>query len=360
MKHQILALCAMALCSAALPAQNVQRLSATKANEYALVYSLPSTALSVTLEAEVTEKKPGEFFKYAKRYLNLDNPITAESHSARLLSATIGTRGIPNEDERYTVQFKSGAPTFILLSPDGIPLAVNTEETFKQRAQELPVSKDALPTPLETPAARQVVSQEMMQSQSTAKRAELAAQAIFAIRQTRSELVSGQAETMPPDGKSLQLMLDNLEAQEQALMAMFMGTTSTRTDVATYTIVPEKEMKDYVIARISPLDGLVGADDLSGAPVTLNIAVISNGELPKNDKGEEIPFPKNGFAYRIPGEVRVSVSYDGETFADDTEQIAQFGVVYGLSPATIGDKKAPQYVILDPATGAVVKTGAMR
>ncbi len=223
----------MALCSAALPAQNVQRLTATKANEYALVYSLPSTALSVTLEAEVTEKKPGEFFKYAKRYLNLDNPVTAESHSARLLSATIGTRGIPNEDERYTVQFKSGAPTFILLSPDGIPLAVNTEETSKQRAQELPVSKDALPTPLETPAARQVVSQEMMQSQSTAKRAELAAQAIFAIRQTRSELVSGQAETMPPDGKSLQLMLDNLEAQEQALMAMFMGTTSTRTDVAT-------------------------------------------------------------------------------------------------------------------------------
>lgn len=360
MKQSILALCALALFPAAVNAQNTQRLSATKANEYALVYSLPTTALSVTLEAEVTTKKPGEFYKYAKRYLNLDNPLTAESHSARLLSAAIGTRGIPDEDERYTVQFKSGAPTYILLSPDGIPLAVNTEETFKAPAPELPVSKDALPTPLETPAARQVVSQEMMQSQSTAKRAELAAQAIFAIRQTRSELVSGQAETMPPDGKSLQLMLDNLEAQEQALIAMFMGTTSTRTDVATYTVVPEAEMKNYVLARISALDGLVGTDDLSGAPVTLSVIPTSKGELPVNDKGETIPFPKNGFAYRIPGEARVSVSYDGETFADDTEQIAQFGVVYGLSPSTIGDKKAPQYVILDPATGAVVKTGAAR
>lgn len=360
MKQSILALCALALCPAAVNAQNTQRLSATKANEYALVYSLPTTALSVTLEAEVTTKKPGEFYKYAKRYLNLDNPLTAESHSARLLSAAIGTRGIPDEDERYTVQFKSGAPTYILLSPDGIPLAVNTEETFKAPAPELPVSKDALPTPLETPAARQVVSQEMMQSQSTAKRAELAAQAIFAIRQTRSELVSGQAETMPPDGKSLQLMLDNLEAQEQALIAMFMGTTSTRTDVATYTVVPEAEMKNYVLARISALDGLVGTDDLSGAPVTLSVIPTSKGELPVNDKGETIPFPKNGFAYRIPGEARISVSYDGETFADDTEQIAQFGVVYGLSPSTIGDKKAPQYVILDPATGAVVKTGAAR
>lgn len=360
MKHQILALGALALCSAAMTAQTTQRLTATKANEYALVYSLPNTALSVTLEAEVTTVRPGEFYKYAKRYLNLDNPVTAESHSARLLSAAIGTRGIPNEDERYTVQFKSGAPTFILLSPEGIPLAVNTEDTFKAPAIELPVSRDAAPTPLETPAARQVVSQEMIQSQSTAKRAELAAQAIFAIRQTRSELVSGQAETMPPDGKSLQLMLDNLEAQEQALMAMFMGTTSTRTDVATYTLIPEKEMKDYVLARVSPLDGLVGADDLSGAPVTLNISVNSKGELPANEKGETLPFPKNGFAYRIPGEARVSVSYEGETFADDTEQIAQFGVVYGLSPATIGDKKAPQHVILDPATGAIVRTGAAR
>ena len=77
MKQSILALCALALCPAAVNAQNTQRLSATKANEYALVYSLPTTALSVTLEAEVTTKKPGEFYKYAKRYLNLDNPLTA-------------------------------------------------------------------------------------------------------------------------------------------------------------------------------------------------------------------------------------------------------------------------------------------
>ncbi len=358
MKQITLGLCALALCSAAASAQNTQRLSATKANEYALVYSLPTTVLTVTLEAEITTSKPGEFYKYAKRYLNIDNPITAESHSAKLLSATIGTRGIPNDEERYTVQFKSGAPTYMLLSPDGISLAVNTEEIFSQPKVELPVSKPASPTPLDSPAARQVISQEMMQSQSTAKRAELASQAIFAIRQTRSELVSGQAETMPPDGRSLQLMLDNLEAQEQALMAMFVGTTSTRTDVAYYSIVPDQELKNYVLARVSALDGLVGADDLSGAPVTLDIAITSQAELPTNDKGETIPFPKNGFAYRIPGEATVSVSYDGETFAQETEQIAQFGAVYGLSPTTIGDKKAPQYVILDPATGAVVETGA--
>ena len=57
-------------------AQTTQRLTATKANEYALVYSLPVTRLNVTIEAEITVKKPGEFYKYAKKYLNIDNPIT--------------------------------------------------------------------------------------------------------------------------------------------------------------------------------------------------------------------------------------------------------------------------------------------
>ena len=65
-------------------AQTTQRLAATKANDYALVYSLPTTRLTVTLEAEITVKKPGEFYKYAKKYLDIDNPIRAtQRHSNR-------------------------------------------------------------------------------------------------------------------------------------------------------------------------------------------------------------------------------------------------------------------------------------
>lgn len=88
---------------AALPAagQSTKRLSATKANEYGIVYSLPNTMVDVTLEAEITVRKPGEFYKYAKKYLNVDNPITEESSSARLKSVTVSTRGVANMDERY-------------------------------------------------------------------------------------------------------------------------------------------------------------------------------------------------------------------------------------------------------------------
>lgn len=337
--------------------QTTQRLSATKANDYALVYTLPQTRLAVTIEAEMTLKKPGEFYKYAKKYLNINNPITRESREATLKSATVTTAGIPDPEERYAVQFKSGTSPFMLLSANNVPLAINTEKTLKAATVTLPESQAALPTPLETAAARQVVSEEMMQSQSTAKRAELAAAALFAIRQTRNDLITGQAEQTPPDGKSLQLMLDNLEAQEQALMAMFVGTTSTWTDVATFNILPDDDIKRMVVARISAIDGIVDADDLSGAPVYLDLTVTQRGEMPLNEKGEELPFPKNGLAYCIPGTARVKVTFDGRTYFDADKEMAQFGVVYGLAPNSFTDRKAPIFVIFDPTTGAIASQG---
>lgn len=353
-------LLALAFAAAALtPAfsQTTQRLSATKANDYALIYSLPVTGMAVTLEAEMTTKKPGEFYKYAKKYLNVDNPITAESHSATLKSATVQTRGIADDEQRYAVQFKSGTSPFMILDPSGIPLAANTEKTFAQPKVALPEARKAEPTALETPAARQVISEEMMQSQSIAKRAELAAQAIFAIRQTRSDLITGQAEQMPPDGASLQLMLDNLEAQEKALVAMFVGTTSTWTDVATFSLTPDEDMDRFVIARISALDGIVDSNDLSGSPVYLSLQVTQRGKLPINEKGVELTFPKGGFAYCIPGAADINISFDGRTYFDEDREFAQFGVVYGLAPNSFTDRKAPIYVVFDPATGSIAEQG---
>lgn len=344
-------------CGTAASAQNTTRLSVTKANDYALVYTLPVTNLSVTLEAEITVKKPGEFYKYAKKYLNINDPVTKESRTATLKSAVVSTFGLPDADQRYAVQFKSGTDAYMMLSSANVPLAVNTTKLAPKETVTLPEAQPAPPTPLETPAARQVVSEEMMQSQSTAKRAELAASALFAIRQTRADLISGQAEQMPPDGKSLQLMLDNLEAQEKALMAMFVGTTAVSTDVATFNLCPEGDIKHKVLARISPVDGIVDANDLSGEPVYIDVEVTQRGEMPVNEKGQQLVFPKNGFAYCIPGMASVAVSYDGRTYADRDEEFAQFGVVYGLNPNSFTNRKAPLYVVFDPATGAILEQG---
>jgi hypothetical protein len=45
--------------SSTATAQTTQRLAATKANDYALVYTLPNTTLDITIETEKTVVKPG-------------------------------------------------------------------------------------------------------------------------------------------------------------------------------------------------------------------------------------------------------------------------------------------------------------
>lgn len=349
--------------SVSASAQTAQKLVATKVNDYGLVFSLPATMIDVTVEAELTEKKPGEFYKYAPKYLNVKDPIVKEEYSVKLLSAKVYTHGVANKEETYSVQFKAGNPVFVALDANAIPLAINVEDVSLEVKPKLPEARKAEPGPLQTPAARQVVSEEMMQSQSTAKKTELAAQAIFTIRQTRSDLITGQADNMPPDGKSLQLMLDNLQAQEDALLAMFVGTTSTSTEVATFTVDPSilanSDKKQVVICRLSTVDGIVDANDLSGSPVYLDLSVVTRGEMPVNEKGQELTFPKNGIPYTIPGEVMASVSYDGKRFASEKLPLSQLGVVYGLAPNSFTDKKAPIYIIYDPSTGAILRQGAL-
>lgn len=360
MRNTVLALLLSAFCLMNVQAQTTQKLSATKANDYAVIYSLPQTAIDVTIVTRKTVKKPGEFYVYAKRILNVDNPIAEESTEYSIDKVILNSHGEPNSDERYAVKFGSGATPFILLSADNIPLAVNTEETYKPQKNEVPAPMKASPTPLENPAATQVINEDMLRSTTLLKKAQAAAEQLYSLRQSRTDLITGQAEQMPPDGQATQLILDNLNAQEAALTAMFLGTIQESTQVHNFTYIPPADttqVSGVVIARLSMLDGIVPADDLSGAPIYLNYLVTQKGEMPKNDKGIVLPFPKNGLPYCIPGKAKLSISYDGEQLAQSTFNVSQAGVIYGVAPNSFTNKKETAYLIFDPSTGAAIELG---
>ena len=211
MKRILLFAAAASLLMPAATAQTTQKFTASKSGEYALAYSLPRTAVD------------------ARRYLNIADAITAPSTQLQVKSVVIGTHGEADDSNRWQVQFKSGSTPYMILNESGCMLSLNTDEIADEVAVDLPVPVAAKPTPLEVPAAREAMTQEMIQSSSTSKRAELAAQRIFELREMRSDLISGQADNTPPDGLSLQLALENLSAQEAALTAMFAGTVKTYT-----------------------------------------------------------------------------------------------------------------------------------
>ncbi|MCM1504532.1 MAG: DUF4831 family protein [Muribaculum sp.] len=338
-------------------AQTTTKLSASKANDYGLVYSLPTTVLDITIEAVHTVNQPGEFYKYAKKYLNADTPISEPSESWDIKSVTVNARGRADNSEQYLMQFRAGQTPFIIVDENGMPLAINTEDVSLPDSPVLPEPVKAAPTPLETEAARHAISEEMLQSQSSAKRAELAAQKIYDLRQSRTDFITGQADQMPPDGKAMQIIVDEIAAQEAALTAMFLGTTQTETSVNTITFVPGEESSKTVLARVSAIDGIVDADDLSGDPITIAVNVTDRGKLPLNEKGEPKKFPEGGVAYCIPGSANVTISFRGKTVWDGSIDASQYGIVFGLDPKIFSDKKAPAYLIFNPVTGAVKELG---
>ena len=119
------------------------------------------------------------------------------------------------------------------------------------------------------------------------------------------------------------------------------------------------DISGRVIARLSAVDGLIDADNLAGAPITVDVKVIEQGTLPVNEKGEVKTFPKGGVAYTIPGTAAVSVNFGGNRVASQQVSLAQLGIVFGLNPALFTDKKEPYKVIFDPATGAVLDLAPM-
>ena len=344
----------------AAPAQNTTKLSATKANDYGIIYAIPTTVLDITIETEYTEKQPGEFYNYANLALSVKDGIIKPSQSAKVKSITIVPRGVANKENEWMMQFKGGQSVTVLLDDAGVPIAINTDDAALPKAPTLPVAKEAEPSPLETPAARQAITQEMTLSSSMPKKAQLAADRIFELRSQRNDLISGQADNTPPDGKAMQLALDNLADQEAALMAMFVGTTKRWTEVNTITYTPDTtDVRDAVIARLSPVDGIVDASDLSGAPIYLTMKVLVKGEIEKDEKGNPKPFPKNGVAYQIPGSAQFTITYDGQQLASKQLEVSQLGVTYGLDPKLFTDKKFPSYVTFNPATGGITSFGTL-
>lgn len=347
-------------CAAVLTtsAQTSQRLSAGKASEYGLVYSLPITTVDIWLEASLTEEKPGEFNNYARRYLGASDAISQTKNTTELTRVIITPRAVADPNEQWLAQFKAGSTPYMMISADNIPLSINTEDVAAIAEPEILESTEWTETALDGPAASQAVTADMSRSSSTSKRAELAAQRIFELREMRSDILSGQADNMPSDGAAMQLVLDNLSAQESALTAMFIGTRRTRTVVKKVSFTPDSlDTTGRIIARLSAIDGLITADNLAGAPIVLDFKVLERGELPRTEKGEIKSFPKGGVAYRIPGRGKVNVSYKGAIIGSSELGVAQLGVVFGLDPGLFTHKKEPSMVVFDPNTGGILTLG---
>ena len=124
---------------------------------------------------------------------------------------------------------------------------------------------------------------------STAKQAEVAAKQIYRIRESRMNILTGDADNLPPDGEAMKLVIQQLEEQEKALTNLFTGIQAKEVSDYEVTIVPFDNLDKEVLFRFSPQLGIVDADDLGGAPVYMNLKAIDRAPVldPKEAEKKE-------------------------------------------------------------------------
>jgi hypothetical protein len=327
------------------------------------IYRLPKTAVAVTVRAVKTTYIPGDFAKYAQRYLRLNNVSTEPIVKNEVVSVQQSAFAVADTTKTYAVKFDSRTVAAnIKLSADGCLLAINSEsvEGGTDYSQTHNSTLSVQSSSISNTDPHQYLTEEILAAGSTAKMAELTAQEIYDIRENRNLLIKGQADFMPKDGEQLRLMLNQLQQQDDALTSLFAGSVSRDTTERTFIVCPSKPIDSQVLFRFSQLRGLVDADDLSGVPYYIKVEdlntvpslVADAAATKKKQKSSD-----KGIYVNVPSKMRLTIS-QGNDLVDAAEHPApQFGHVELLSDQLF-NKRYTTHLLLSPVSGAVDKLEA--
>lgn len=341
--------------STTICAQNIVKMSAIKANNYGVTYSLPKTGIAVTVEYTKTTRKTGEFFKYAEMYLSINNPITENEERYSLDKIDASAYGIVDKENSYLVEFKSNTTApYVSLTKDGLICSINDDYILPKTEAQQP-EQIAAAEPLLDPST--FLSEEILRAGSTAKQAELIAKQIYRLRESRNNILTGEADNMPPDGQAYKIVMGQLEAQEKALTALFIGVETKETGSKTYNIVPDnKNIDNRIILRFSSKLGIVEPNDLAGAPVYFSLKnknpLPEQTLTPKEEKEMEKKFSR-GIIYNVPNKAAITLSYNNKNYVQKDCDIVQFGKQDVLTPQMFDNNKKPIKVIFYPELGAI-------
>lgn len=330
-----------------------------------ITYYLPSTALRFVVTATCTTHVPGPYAAYAERFLDIHDAPLTNYDEWTLDDIQLVTYGTPDTTQAYTIGLnpKSLAP-LVTLTPDGLLLAVNDEVNFPTPLPRAEVTH--LPSNMANPD--DFLTPDILRATSMAKKAELAAQEIYDIRENRSLIAKGLADFNPTDGTQLGLMLSELERSERGLLQQFIGTTQSARHTFTFDVTPQavnatadNRVTEEILFRFSRHLGVVDADDLAGEPFTLIVANETTLPEPAIDPKTKKPIdidalnakPSSDLRYRLPGRARLSVESAGKERFSAIVPVAQYGRVEHLGGELFKAAKVTTKVRLNSVTGNI-------
>ncbi len=323
--------------------------------ESGIIYALPRTNLTFSVEATKTDIIPGPYAEYAEKYLGLENVPEKEEAIWNITNIEINTYPDIDPEQYYLIE-PSGKMNvdFNRLVKNGIVLPVNksVESNFPNAFYgSNAFDKEIIFTDLSVTKyvgkenvtyykrvqrdslfAKVPVTETKSVYKSFAEKAEEAANFIFTIREKRVELLTGMADFYP-DGKALEVALEELNRLENDYLELFTGKRFTSNYSASFEFTPTtKELEQpYILFRFNNEKGILAANDLSGRPIiielekmdqTRNLSFLMDDQV--NREGLQY---KNKLYYRVPDVVQVKVFDGNKLLATRKVNVEQYGEV---------------------------------
>lgn len=331
-----------------------------------IVYSLPQTGIRVHIIATRERFVHGPFSMYAQKMLGIENVPANDADRWNMDEMQLEVFCEPDAEQVYkafgpAAQMLSLTETGIIAginkAVETSELAINTQSFLNKNLDKQVKFTDlsiwSFYSPADSTKRFKVVSKSLEQ-----KAAE-AAETIFNLRNSRFALLTNADDEPLPDGKSFEVMTQELGKMEENYLALFIGKSAKEQYEFSFDFVPgQKTVKGEVFFRFSDDRGVLPKSDLSGRPITIDVTKIEN--LASKQSGlsssENQNAGKSGVFYRMPGMAEIRIMDGGTQLAGTRTSIAQFGAIAPIPEDLLDGTYMLEFHTNSGAVKSVVKT----
>ncbi|MCU4176089.1 DUF4831 family protein [Carboxylicivirga sp. N1Y90] len=331
--------------------KEVSKLSNASVNS--LVYALPSTKIRVEVSVEKTISKVGPFYRYSQKMLNVTDVVTKDDEKWAIKDINLSTFGVADLDKQYAISYSGESVAPLLnVNNEGVLVGVNLSDLPKESCTLKSYNVQEVPSVSDINFNAVPMMEKQLAKTSTAAMAEEAANFIYKIRKRRFKILASDYENLPPDGKSYEVTVRELDALEEAYLELFIGKVEKVELNYTYDIHPNAlSANNDVLFRFSTVQGVVDKMDMSGAPVYIEIDAEEKELLP------DAPLPitkeevRTGLYYCRPGKATVKIIDRNKLLRSQEVYLGQYGQVVNMPSSVLEEKNIS--IQLDSKTGAL-------
>lgn len=337
------------ICSVALLSgynSNAQILSSGQpAPAGAVVYSLPSTTISLKVTADHESFVAGPYAKYAQKYLGID--ARTESGDTYVISAIEMIPYIEADPSvRVAVNIgtsKTASANFLNFCSQGLvitsdsytgkpaqwrfPSAAGAEQFASSGvASNLDNRTTTLYKTVKTAGGLEKVPVQQTQvvEKSIEKKAEETAAMIFRLRQKRLDIITGDTDATY-SGEAMDAAIKEITRLEQEYLSLFVGKGIKDSQTVVFDVVPTADNTNqmYIAFRISDTHGLVPASNMGGRPIVLELQREAGGK----GASEGVSAVAGRVYYRTPATMLAKVTDGQKVLLQSRIPVYQLGEV---------------------------------